>query len=411
MNDAIRKSVAPILFVANLIVIFWIWYDGTWSLISFGRLFGLVAFYLVLWQLLLIGRIGWIEKYWGHDVLSRVHRRNGVVAIMLIGLHPVFIILGYSGQSGVTPIDQFWNVLTVYEFVIPAFVAYIMFLSIVFVSLEMVRRKLRYEYWYYIHVLLYGAIILSFGHQLALGNDLTSDSVRYYWQILFFGTFALVLFYRFLKPAWISWRQDFRVIKIERETDDVVSVYFSGNIYVKPGQFVLVRFFARGFWWESHPFTISGLPMRITVKAVGDFTSKLEKVPIGTRVFIEGPLGRFIFERSGSSKVLLIAGGIGITPLRMLFERFSNAKRDIKLIYAARSNNDFALKNELDRIGSVSYTTDLLTSDFIKNTIPDVDGRFVYICGPPAMMKAVIGCLKKLGVPKHRILYEKFQLG
>ena len=82
-----------------------------------------------------------------------------------------------------------------------------------------------------------------------------------------------------------------------------------------------------------------------------------------------------------------------------------------KFIYATRSDHDFALKDELDRIGHVNYTTSRLTPDFIINAVPDVAQRFVYLCGPPPMMSAVREMLAGLGVPRSAILYEKFELG
>lgn len=395
-----KKLFPPLLFLGNLIAILSIWWQGDHSngLISVGRLAGLLAFYLILWQLLLIGRMGWLEPMWGHDRLSRWHHKNGIVAWSLLAIHPIFMLIGYQSLSLILSLRG----------IELALIGYGMFLIIVPVSFTIVRKRLPYQAWYLIHFLLYGAILLVFWHQLYNGSDLQALAARLYWQALFYTTLANVLWYRFARPTWNSWQQQFRVSRIERETHDVVSIYISSkNFKAESGQFVIVRFLAKGFWHEAHPFTISGSPLRISVKAVGDYTSKLPNLPIGTRVLIEGPLGRFVPDRAGSKKVLLIAGGIGITPLRMLFEKFSQAS----LIYAARSSQDFALKDELDRIGKVFYTTDRLTPEFIKSAAPHVANRFVYLCGPPPMMAAVREMLVGLGVPKSNILYEKFELG
>ncbi|MEK7616211.1 MAG: ferredoxin reductase family protein [Patescibacteria group bacterium] len=393
------RILAPFLFLGNLIAIVVIWVNGDHSnlFVSIGRLFGLLAFYLILWQLFLIGRIEWIEKVWGHDVLSRLHHKNGLVAWGLLGVHPILMLIGY----GSLPLILSLRGITF------ALIGYGMFLIIVPISFSVVRRRLPYQVWYLIHFLLYGAILLVFWHQLFNGSDLQNPSVRLYWQALFYFVLASVLYYRFAKPTIISLRQQCRVTKIERETHDVISIYISGNLNVQPGQFIIVRFLAPDFWYEAHPFTVSGLPLRITPKAVGDYTSKLPNLPIGTRVLIEGPLGRFMIDRAGNKPVLFIAGGIGVTPLRALFEKF----HDAKFIYTARSDQDFALKDELDVIGKVDYFTDRLTPEIIKSAVPDVARRFVYLCGPPPMMKAVIEMLTSLGVPRQAILYEKFELG
>src|SRR3989344_1120583 len=367
------KLLAPLLFFGNAVAIFWIWLAGDHSnfFISAGRLLGLSAFYLILWQLLLIGRIVWIEKVWGHDRLSRWHHKNGIVAWSLLLVHPWLMLIGYGSL----------HMLLELPWIIWAIVAYGMFMIIVPISFTIVKKKLRYEIWYGIHFLLYGAILAVFWHQLYNGADLQAPAARLYWQILFYATLINVLWYRFIKPSIVSWRQDFRITRITRDTHDVVSIYISGNLPFQPGQFVIVRFLAKGFWYESHPFTISGKPLRITPKAVGDYTSKLPNLPIGTKVLIEGPLGRFNADRSGDKPVLLIAGGIGVTPLRALFEKIPDAK----FIYAARSDNDFALRDELDKIGKVFYTIERLTPEFIKHVAPAVATRFIFLCGPPPM--------------------------
>ena len=404
---------ALVLFtwLCNLGLIFAFWwqnFDQNALFISFGRLAGLVAFYLILCQLLMICRIGFIERAFGHDRLSRWHHRNGIVAFSILAVHPVLIMLGYK---------QFiFSMLQNYQDILQALVGYLMFLIIIPISLTIVKKHLRYELWYGIHFLLYGAIILIFEHQLANGITM-QGAFRMYWQVLFYGVFALVLWYRFITPTWRSWRSGFRVERIEQETHDVVSIYIKGNLHARAGQFVIVRFLARGFWYEAHPFTVSKIMeghLRITPKAVGDFTSKLPNLPIGTPVLVEGPLGRFCPDRAGEKPVLLIAGGIGVTPLRTLFEEFPDAK----FIYTARSDQDFALKNELDEIASrlpagrqVDYTTERLTPEYITTVAPDVANRFVYLCGPPPMMAAVREMLKSLGVPKKNILYERFALG
>jgi ferredoxin-NADP reductase len=157
------------------------------------------------------------------------------------------------------------------------------------------------------------------------------------------------------------------------------------------------------------------------VKGSGDFTKGLPSLPVGTRVIVEGPLGRFTSERATSKNILLIAGGIGITPLRGLFEVFAKQGAVVDLLYAARSDADFALKTELDAIVSqhVNAKAHYLpepavgrtSPELIKKEIPDVSSREVFLCGPPPMMKAVRQMLIDLGVPKNKIYFEKFQLG
>jgi ferredoxin-NADP reductase len=247
------------------------------------------------------------------------------------------------------------------------------------------------------------------------------------WTVPVGGLVATVFWYRFLKPSLDLKKYDFKVAAIIPETHDVNSVIISGKNLARlralAGQFVIVRFFDKGFWWEAHPFSLSEMPkgdrLRLSIKAVGDFTQKIPSLRVGTPVRVEGPLGRFTVDRARREKILLIAGGIGITPLRSLFEQFAQMQKDVELIYAARSDQDFALKNELDSLSQLHARVHYVPGDkmgqlmpeMIKSLVSDVADRSVYLCGPPPMMKAVRQQLESLGVPRKHIMYEKFQLG
>ena len=431
------KAIAPILFVANLMVVFLIWTNESAAglvsnnlgnvFIALGNLAGLLAFYLALWQLLLIGRVSWIEKAFGHDKLSRLHHWSGILVAIIILFHPSLITWGYSYNLKVAFTNQFLVFLFQYENIIFAFLAYLIILGVVLISLWIVRQRLRYEYWHFIHLSMYLAIILAFSHQLNFGRDLAHGWAATYWIFLTYAVFSVAIFYRFFLPVWHFWQYRFQVTKIEMETHDVRSIYISGKslnrLKVEPGQFIIVRFLTKGFWWEAHPFTVSnvfdGKNLRITVKESGDFTSKLAKLPLGALVLIEGPLGRFTAEKAQQGKILMIAGGIGITPLRALFEKFANQRKQVSLIYSAKTEADFALKNELDKLqtaqAKVYYLPNdqagRITAEYISAKVPDVAKREVYLCGPAAMMKQMKIYLRHLGVSKKTIFFEKFKLG
>lgn len=423
------KSIAPLLFFANLAVVFSFWLSVSLRvsnlLISLGTLAGLLAAYFALWQLLLIGRVAWIERFWGHDKLSRIHHFLGITTVSVIFFHPILLVLGYSIDSGEAPLSHFLGLLSDYKYIL-ALIAYLLLLSIVFISLWIIRKHLKYEIWYFIHIALYLAIILAFIHQKS-GRDFITDLRALYWQALFYLTLANIIYYRFLKPLWQSLNCAFQVVEVKKENDDVVSIIIGGEnlekLEAKAGQFMIFRFLAKNFWRETHPFSLSEAPsggrLRITIKGIGDFTKKISDLPLGTRVLVEGPLGLFIPERSNKKSSLLIAGGIGITPLRSIFEEFAKTGHAVDLIYSARAERDFVLKNELNLLSNpnakVHYIetdkTGILTSDIIKKMIPDIIERDVFLCGPPLMMKSVISELKKVGVSKRFIYFERFQLG
>src|SRR3989344_62554 len=255
----------------------------------------------------------------------------------------------------------------------------------------------------------------------------------YYWYFLYAFVFSNLIIFRIFRPVYLYTKHKFVVEKLERETHDSTSVYITGNnineFKVLPGQFMIFKFLAKGFWWQSHPFSLSkpldGKQIRITVKSVGDFTSKITKLSPGTPVIIDGPYGIFTEKVNKMDRILLIAGGIGITPIRSLVEQLAAQHKDIVLISANKAGKDIVFKNELDELGtrfgfSIYYVLSQEQNDRylygqvdkekISQLVKDVIERDVYLCGPIPMMESVRKSLEELGVPAVNIHFEKFSL-
>ena len=427
----------------NLAIILFYWWQGsgslvfadiTGSLIAFGRLSGLLAVYTVLLQFVFMGRTPWVERTFGLDKLARIHHTNGKLTLFFILLHPLLLTAGYSLAAGINPWVQFKSFLFDYEHVFFAGIGALLFVVVVICSLVIVRSRLRYESWYFVHLLVYVAVFASFWHQLEVGTDLLSSQVFYwYWIALYSVVLVNHVLFRFLRPVYLYYRHDFVVSRIERETHNAVSIYIKGknleSFPIYPGQFMIFRFFTKGLWWQAHPFSLSYIPrnneLRITVKELGDFTKQLHAVQVGTNVLIDGPYGIFTEWVRLNPKVLFIAGGIGITPIRSLMEQMVTQDTDAVLLYANRTQNDIVFKDELDQIAKrpnaeivlvlsddpeYAGETGKLERDRIQRLVPDISTRDVYLCGPVPMMDALIEVLRQLGVPKSHIHYEKFSL-
>jgi predicted ferric reductase len=178
--------------------------------------------------------------------------------------------------------------------------------------------------------------------------------------------------------------------------------------------------------WFTHPFSFSAEHndsyIRFTMKALGDHTKRLGELKSGTRVILDGPLGLFIEETAKNEKLLFIAGGIGITPIRAMIGDIMRRKRDIILIYAARTVEDLAFKKEFDLFQSKQpfpihyllstptegYESGFLDREKLVRYVPDFFERDVYLCGPPPMMAAAVANLEGLGIRNISLHYEKF---
>ncbi len=137
-----------------------------------------------------------------------------------------------------------------------------------------------------------------------------------------------------------------RVVAVTPAGPDAVTIEIEGHhlneLRAEAGQFFRWRFMTPDHWGSAHPFSLSAPPtdrrLRLTVKALGAGTRKLQNLEVGTRVVAEGPYGALTAGRRTQADVLLIAGGVGITRLRALFETIPLATDDdLVLLYRARS--------------------------------------------------------------------------
>ena len=439
-RDADRAWVVEMIVVVNAVVIVGMWLrHGGWSAASdpgglataAGQVTGLLGTYAVLLELLLMARLPWLERFVGLDRLAIWHRWNGFVAVDLLVAHTLLITLGYAQSNHASLWGQTTDFVNHYADVLMAFVALALFIAVSVTSIRLARRRLERESWYFVHLYAYLAVALGFAHQLAVGNDFITDPLaRAYWVALYLAVIGIVLTWRAVLPWRFNVRHQFRVRNVVQEAPGVVSIVISardlGSIDVRAGQFFLWRFLTRESWWKSHPFSLSAVPtrglLRITVKDLGDASHALQTVRPGTRVFAEGPFGTFTAARRTGRPLLLIAGGIGVTPIRALLDELRPGAR-CTLLYRANTREEIVFADELAAIAQrkgieiVALTgteigddqTDRLGIPMLRKLVPDVAHRDCFVCGPPAMIDAVRRRLHLLGVPATSVHYERFE--
>ncbi len=402
-------------------------------LTSLGRLTALVGTYLVLVQVMLLARVPPLERSVGFDRLTVWHRFNGKVAVSLVVAHVPLIVAGYALSVNISIGEQIDELFEFYPGMVTATIGTALLIVVVISSLVVARRRLPYEAWHLIHLSVYAGILLAYFHQIPTGNEfVVNPAQRDYWYALYIVAALSVVVFRLLVPALHWWRYRLRVTEVRRESSDVVSVYMEGRdlkrLGARGGQFFLWRFLSRGRWWQAHPFSLSAPPdgrsLRITVKAVGDFSGRLGELRAGTPVIAEGPFGTFTAALEDRAEVALIAGGIGITPLRAMLDDLLERGREVVLIHRAMREEDLVLGAELGelarggRLKLLDVVGDhegpegaqLLSGEHLKRLIPDIAQRTFYLCGPPAMMRFVRAGLRAQGVPRHSIRSERFAL-
>jgi predicted ferric reductase len=394
---------------------------------------GLIGGYLALVQVVLLSRLPVLERLAGFDRLTQWHRWNGHLCVVLVLVHVVLQIQGYSMPTHRSFGGEFWEMVARGAFpgMITATVGTVLLLAAGWTSFVIVRRRLSYEVWYAVHLAAYAGIALAWFHEIPTGgdiNDQLNPDNAWFWRSLFIVTLA-ALAWRVLAPLAFALRYRLRVMSVVEEAPGVTSLRIGGRrlarLRAQPGQFFLWRFLTRGHWWAAHPFSLSAAPdgdsLRITAKAVGGHTSRMKTIPVGTRVVAEGPFGDFTERARRREKVLLVAGGIGITPVRALLERMNG---DVVAIYRALTHADVVFTDELARLErergvKVHYVIGdhatpegetLLSPEHLGELVPDLAERDVYLCGPPAMTSVTQKRLRAAGVPRRRLHVERFAL-
>ena len=433
-----RDAVLIVLGNALLIVAMWVRHGQFPNLThpaavltGAGQLAALLGTYSALVQLVLMSRSPWLDGLFGIDRIAGWHRWLGFATVGLISAHVVLTTAGFGITDGRSFLAQTWVFLTTYPYMLMAYVGFGLFLLIAVTSVRAARRRLSHETWHFIHLYVYLAIALAFAHQLAVGTDFLADPVAVgYWVALYAIAGGLVVTFRLAIPARLALRHRLRVSSLVMESPDVVSIYMTGRaldeLPARAGQFFKFRFLTRELWWRVHPFSLSSAPngryLRITVKRVGGFTQSLHGVHPGTPVILEGPYGIFTSIRRLRPRSLLIAGGIGITPLRALIEEMPERKGSIALLYRARSWSDVVFKDELDRLvaargGVIHYIVGRRGREvnpqpfaprLLVAAIPDLRNRDIFVCGPREMVDAVLSSLNALRVPAAQVHCERF---
>ena len=425
---------AAIAAGAVLVLALW-WHDtvyvsglGDW-LTNAGRIVGLECGYGIVVLLALMARVPALERGVGTDRLARWHAMGGRYVVSLAVAHTLLITWGYSVTAHRSFFGETADLNTQYADVLMATASVGLLVGVGVTSARAARRRMAYETWHFLHLYTYLALALAFSHQFSTGADFVDLRARVLWSMLYLAVAVILIRYRVIAPIQTALRHDLRVERIVTESRDTFSVYIEGRdidrLRPQPGQFFRWRFLTRDLWWVAAPYSLSAPAsadlLRITVRAAGRHSAAIAHLHPGTRIWAEGPYGALTAARRRRRKVLLIAGGVGITPLRALFETLPGGPGEVTLLYRASHDLDVVLRHELDDIAArrgshVHYAIgprdgahgDPLSSPNLRRRFGDLRRHDVYLCGPDAMTTAARRSLRTLGVPASRIHDESF---
>jgi predicted ferric reductase len=383
-----------------------------------GKLFGLVSF-LFLSLLIISGDIArFFDKFFGLDKIIKFQRKFSLATAMFVLFHPVFFII-----AGVLPFYFVPNLIFPLTFGILSFLIFIFTLIA-----SKLYKRISYEGWQYIHILIYLLFLFSLYHAIKIGSDSGFLAIKIVYGALFIAFITGIIYRTDYK---IKQRKNkFYVKGVKWETKDTSTLLVEPQqpFSFKPGQFCFLRL-NKNRLYARHPFTISSSPedkfLNFTMKITGRFTKTAAQLKKGEEVIVDGPFGIFTIE-DNKKNLVFIAGGVGITPfmsiLKSQIQRGNN--QPITLIYGSKKVENIIFKKELDeikekwlkkvyvlsneKITNEGYEYGYITTEIIKKYVKNIKGSVFYICGPELMKDKITRVLRNIGVERRNIKIESF---
>jgi len=374
-------------------------------------------------QVGLTARFRYVTEPWGEDVIYHFHRQISLIAVGLIVTHAVILTAGRPEM--LAPLNMLqapWSA----RFAIVSIAALI---GLVVAALWRLRLKIGYEAWHLSHIVLaVVAIAAGVAHMVGSGFYLVDPWKRALWIGLTIFWIGLLLYVRIVKP--------YRVSEVRRERGDTSTLVMRPDGHpgfrFSPGQFGWLTVWGSPFKITGHPFSFSSSAavtdgcVEMSIRNLGDFTSETHKVPVGQRVYLDGPYGAFTIGNPADMHVL-IAGGIGVTPMMSMIRTLADRgdERPVNLFYGSRDWESITFREELEALKArlnltivhvlanppAGWTGEqgFITAEMFKRHLPPpyADNEY-FICGPDVMMDAIEKALGELNVPLSKYHSERY---
>jgi predicted ferric reductase len=402
-----------------------------------GQLVGAISILLLSGALVLISSLPWVEEWFdGIDRAAIWHRRMAITGLVLLAAHiplsssPIHSRwggqLGAIGAWGMGALAA-WAILPRWQSVVPAPLRS----TIRAVKDVPVVRQVRgvfggYDRWRQLHRLTGIFVAAAFLHGLLDGSPFPKSPVLR-WSYVVIGGIGLSFYlYRELLSRFFRSLHDYQVHDVVPVADGLVEISLrpiGRPVAFVPGQFALVYIEAKD-GWHRHPFTIASAPsegvLRVTVKALGDYTSRLhDLLEPGMPAVVGGPHGRFDHAK-GTAHQAWIAGGVGIAPflswMRALDEHPPPGTVDLYYAFTggpppfADELVDLAAGRADVRVHLVDSQVDgrLTVAKVLADTEVDPKRLSVFLCGPESMLREFSKALRAAGVRPGQVHREYF---
>jgi predicted ferric reductase len=379
----------------------------------------------------LTARFRYVTEPWGEDVIYHFHRQISLVAVALVVAHPIILFIARPEllvllNSITAPWRARFAALSTYALI-----------ALVVTAVWRAKLRLGYESWHLIHlVLAVTAVAAGILHMVGWSFYLQDPWKRALWIALSILSFLLLLYVRIVKPLF-QLRRPYRISEVRKERGDTLTLVMQPDGHAgfrfRPGQFGWLTVWGSPFTISAHPFSFSSSAavmdgrVAMSIRNLGDFTSQIHDVPVGRRVYIDGPYGAFTMGNPADLHVL-VAGGVGITPMMSMIRTLADEgdRRPLILLYGSKTWEDITFREELEALEArldltIVHVLEIppegwtgergfITAAVFKRHLPPAYANHEYfICGPGVMMDAIERALgDDLKVPTSKYHSERY---
>jgi predicted ferric reductase len=378
----------------------------------------------------LTARFRYVTQPWGEDVIYHFHRQISLIAVALVVAHPLILFavrpeLLALLNSIQAPWRARFAALSTYSLI-----------ALVVMALWRAKLNIRYEVWHLTHIVLaLLAVTAGILHMIGWGFYLVDPWKRALWIGLTIFWIGLLLYVRIVKPLFML-RRPYRVAEVRKERGDTLTLVMQPDGHpgfrFSPGQFGWLTLWGSPFKITGHPFSFSSSAaaadgrVEMSIRNLGDFTSEIYKVPVGQRVYIDGPYGAFTIGNPADMHVL-IAGGVGVTPMMSMIRTLADQgdTRPVILLYGSKDWKSITFRDELEALKArlnltvvhvlanppAGWTGEqgFINAEMFKRHLPPPYADHEYfICGPNVMMDAIEAALGEMNVPMSKYHSERY---
>lgn len=378
----------------------------------------------------LTARFRYVTEPWGEDVIYHFHRQISQIAIGLVVAHALIQALSQPhllkpSDMLEAPVGAWFAVLSIGALI-----------ALVVMALWRTNLKIPYEVWHVSHIgLAVVAVVGGLVHMVGWSFYLTDPWKRALWTGLTIFWIGLLFYVRIVKPLFML-RRPYRVTELRKERGDTTTLVMQPDGHdgfrFRPGQFGWLTVWGNPFKITGHPFSFSSSAaaadgsVEMSIRNLGDFTGAIPKLPVGHRVYLDGPYGAFTIGNPADMHVL-IAGGIGITPMMSMIRTLADRSdgRPVILLYGSKDWDSIIFREELEALkkrldltvihvlanppDGWTGETGFISAETLKRHLPPpYDEHEYFICGPAVMMDGVEKVLGELGVPLSKYHSERY---